>query len=450
LIWILGCSGDPPIDDSEPVVVDSEAEADADSDADTDTDTDTDTSVEPITRVYLLAGQSNMDGYGQLSSLPVALRDAQDDVFIWWSGAASWRGLQPSSWVTGDHGIFFGPEMGFGRRLADVHSRDEVRLIKHAVGGTNLAEYWYPGASREDASMGEGYRVFIETVEAARAELGPHEIAGMAWMQGESDAVSEVHAAAYEDNIRHFLERVRQDVGDPDMPFVMGAIECPAYCTWQEDVIAGMRVLAEAEGVHVVETADLRKYPNDYWHYQGPGQRVLGRRMADALAGESVAAAVEPALTLTGTYTWSYTGDYTVGWRFTNSEGITVTDLGVFDLGDDGLNHASEVVLWDASTGSRMASATVPSGTAAATVGSFRYAGISAVTLPAGDWIVASQAFGTNPDDYMYGAETATVSGLTWVEGRHSAGSAQNFPTHVVESTPDAALWFGGNLLIEQ
>ena len=387
-----------------------------------------------------------MDGYGQITALPPSLRTAQGDVSIYWSGMPVWRGLQPSSPVSG---VYFGPEVLLGRTLKDAWPDDDVRLIKHSVGGTNLAEYWYPGTSREDPAMGDGYRVWIETVEAALAELDDHEIAGMAWMQGESDALSASTAVLYEENLARLIERVRQDVATPDMPFVMGLIHCPEGCPAQDTVTDAMRAVAAADAhVTTVETSDLRKFPNDAWHYQGTGQRALGTRMARSLLGYTQPQAVVPAIELVGTYTWSYYGDYTVGWRFRNDEPLRVTDLGQFDLGWDGLNHASEVVVWDTNDGSRVLTGTVPATGASPTVliGGFRYVGIEPTTLPAGDWIVTSQAFEADPDYYVYQAETQ-ANGVEWVEGRHQAGSAQVYPTVAVESSADAAQWFGANFL---
>ncbi|MCP4803785.1 MAG: sialate O-acetylesterase [Proteobacteria bacterium] len=450
MILLLACtSSDGPIEPG--VLPDSEVTHDSPTDSPADSPTDSPVESDPITRVYLLAGQSNMDGYGQTTSLPPSLRTAQPDAEIYWSGMPVWRGLQASSPVSG---LCFGPEVLLGRTLADAYPEDDVRLIKHSVGGTNLAEYWYPGTSRTDPAMGDGYRIWIETVEAGLEALeadGDVEIAGMAWMQGESDAITSSTAVLYEDNLTRFIQRAREDVGTPDMPFVMGLIHCPEGCPAQDTVTDAMKAVAAADAhVTTVETEDLRKFPNDAWHYQGPGQRVLGTRMARSLLSYTEPPAVVPAIELIGTYTYSYYGDYTVGWRFTNDQPLTVTDLGLFDLGWDGLNHASEVVLWSTADASRTMSATVPATSAAPTViiGGFRYAAIEPTVLPAGDWIITAQSFAATPDIYIYGAETA-ANGVEWVEGRHGSGSAQLYPTAVVASTPDAAQWFGANFLYE-
>ena len=98
--------------------------------SDTGKGTTTDTGLEPdpdpdpeteILDVYLLAGQSNMEGLGQVSALPPSLRVAQDDTWIYWSGVPEWRGLQPSSGYSSGWGDVFGPEVTFGRTMADAN-----------------------------------------------------------------------------------------------------------------------------------------------------------------------------------------------------------------------------------------------------------------------------------------------------------------------------------------
>ena len=76
-----------------------------------------------------------------------------------------------------------------------------------------------------------------------------------------------------------------------------------------------------------------------------------------------------PALSVSGGgFFGATTGTY--GWSFTLSSTITVTDLGYFDFGGNGLNDAHDVGIWT-STGTLMVSATVPAGTAGTLVGRF-------------------------------------------------------------------------------
>ena len=143
--------------------------------ADTDpVDPVDDTSTSEPALVYLLAGQSNMVGLGQVTALPPSQRQTQDDVQIYWSGREGWQALQPSSagsntWVT-----YIGPEVSFGRAMKDAQPEREVYLIKHADGGTALADWWQPGEHADDVeNQGLGYQIFHRTVveEIGRAHV---------------------------------------------------------------------------------------------------------------------------------------------------------------------------------------------------------------------------------------------------------------------------------------
>ncbi len=437
---------------------DMDADSDTDSDTDADSDADTDTGfVEQPALVYLLGGQSNMVGVGQASSLPPSLRVSQDDVWIYWSGWPAWRGLQPSSDYSSGSATYMGPEVSFGRAMADAHPEREVYLIKHAVGGTDLASYWHPGEHDEDPAIGDGYAVWLETVRDGLAELDAQgvdtEIAGMIWMQGEADATVESWAAVYEQNLQHFIGRVREDVGVDELPFSMGLIDCEGYTPWRAQVRAAQQAVADASPeVHAFETEDLGNYPYDGCHYQGLGQRVMGERFAATLLGEDTPALPTAAVRLTGSYSYHYTGNYTVGYRFALHEPVVLTDLGIFDLGTDGLAHSAEIALWDTTTRELLLVADMPAWDMADSswYGDFRWVGLDPVELAPGDYIVVNQAFQYNYDYYVYGAPISTAEAVSFTEGRHGVGTALAFPTEVVTADESSALWFGANIMFRE
>lgn len=77
----------------------------------------------------------------------------------------------------------------------------------------------------------------------------------------------------------------------------------------------------------------------------------------------------------------------TVGWSFIVNEPRNISLLGVYDADADGLAVATEVGLWERDflgTGSLLASATVPAGTAGKLFGQFRYTDIPELTLQPG------------------------------------------------------------------
>ncbi|MFT5679760.1 MAG: hypothetical protein ACI8RZ_000665 [Myxococcota bacterium] len=445
---------DCPTSDTAPVTGDSGTD-DSDT-SDTDTDTDTDDSggddsgtLPPVpTQVYLLGGQSNMDGYTYATGLPPSLQVSQDDVTIYWSGRPLWTGLAPSSAASAYYDTdCFGPEVTFGRSLADARPDADVALIKHAVGGTDLAVCWYPGADDTDPAMGTCYADWLSTVRSGLAELeGDYEIAGMIWMQGESDASYEPWSADYADNLRSFIDRVREDVETDDLPFAMGVIDCIG-CPYRETVQEAQRTVADESAlVFSVETEDLPQN-GDNIHFDGSGMRTLGERLADVLlGGTGTAATAQPAFTLTGSGQSLYTGDFVVGYAFQTADPIILTDLGTLDYGLDGLSDGATVAVWDAGTQSVVARITVPGNQTAPTAiwGSWRYAGIEPVSLPPGDYVIGAQVYSGSADRYIHNVPVTVAGGITWIEGRHSNGTAVLYPTL---TTAAETSWFGPNFL---
>jgi len=448
----VGSDCDCPAGDTGPTVDTVPDDIDDTDDTDDTVDTgppeDTGEPPPPRVQVYLLGGQSNMDGYAYVTGLPPSLQVSQDDVSIYWSGRPQWSALAPSSYGTIYYGTeYFGPEVTFGRSMADARPDETIALIKHAIGGTDLAVCWNPGADASDPSMGDCYSGWLSTVRDGLAAMeDDYEIAGMIWMQGESDAYNQAYALAYADNIRHLIERVREDVSAAEMPFAMGIIDC-IDCPYRGVVRAAQAdVAAESETVLAVETEDLPQNM-DYIHFDGSGMRTLGERLAGALLGaEAAPATPKPAFAFTGASYSNYTGDFIVGYTFTNDEWIILTDLGTLDYGWDGLSSDSTVAVWDAQTEALIARASVPSNASGPTSiwGGWRFVGIDPVDLPPGEYIIGSQVYNGSADRYLHNAEVSTAEGLTWGEGRHANGSVVQYPTNV---STGAASWFGPNFL---
>jgi hypothetical protein len=159
---------------------------------------------------------------------------------------------------------------------------------------------------------------------------------------------------------------------------------------------------------------------------------------------------------------------FTLGWSFSTNKTVTVSSLGVFDSGLDGLNDSYQVGLFD-SGGNLLTSTTVESGTVDPLVNQFRYASTASVTLAAGgtysigalyltgdDGIVAAPGgfgdpvnFGVNPAitflDAGYGF------GNTLVAPQNGGGGEGYFgPNFLAAAVPELSTWammiigFGG------
>lgn len=243
--------------------------------------------------VVLLGGQSNMDGRApgaDLPTSPVDLQAAQTDVLLYhgdaygnaYLPADTWIDLEPGSGSQNASARQFGPEITFGRSMADADTSRNFALIKYARGGTSLSTDW-------DPSTGSQYTLFQDLVADGLAVLtaqgDTYEIIGMLWMQGESDD-TEAEANAYQSNLTDFIADVRGRYGD-NLPFVIGE-------TWRN---AGDSThpgtLGDIVSAAQQAVADLDPYASfvstrsstwqDEFHLDAAGQMALGYGMADAM-----------------------------------------------------------------------------------------------------------------------------------------------------------------------
>jgi len=153
-------------------------------------------------------------------------------------------------------------------------------------------------------------------------------------------------------------------------------------------------------------------------------------------------------------------GTDTLGWAFSLSAPISLTQLGFWDDPvNDGLIQQHTVTIWD-STGTVIeAQATVPAGTAAPITNGFRYVTLgSSVMLPAGNYVIGA-FFGAFGDEAASQASAiGTNSPVTYQGSRAIAGDAfpgsdafnlsnsyfgPNFQFTSTRSVPDTGSTFG-------
>jgi hypothetical protein len=250
------------------------------------------------TKVYLLAGQSNMVGWCSNSGLPPELQQPRPDIPIYWQNY--WQYLQPG--LGSDSGKF-GPEITFGWDMFDSLPDNNIVLVKYAVSGTTLWNDWR-------ATDGVEYVNFINKVNNALSSVDEPEIMGMIWMQGEFDAYPPTstlsYAQAYEQNLTDFIESIRSDLGLPDMPFVIGQISESPVWTWGDIVRQDqLNVSRTVPNTSLVVTSDLGILA-DGMHYNASGTMTLGSRFADATLDLEFPVSKASSSTDDATLSWSH------------------------------------------------------------------------------------------------------------------------------------------------
>ena len=276
--------------------------------------------------VYILAGQSNMDGRGQVRDLSAAqLASLENDTMISFLNPGSERERamptsNPNDLDAGTNGFTalvpggfsvdstsarvltpsFGPELSFGASIAEATgSNNQIALIKVSRGGTNLRNDWRADAPVDagpDEPVGFLYRALLEEVAARLADLEADGftpiVRGFVWHQGESDSNQ---VSGYADRFVEFVEGVRAEFG-ADIPFVLGELSRtrPASPPFNANLPT---VVARAPGLSFVSSEGLTTPADDTTHFDADGQIELGQRYAAAFpAVESDPGENEPPL----------------------------------------------------------------------------------------------------------------------------------------------------------
>ena len=258
--------------------------------------------------VVLLGGQSNASGCSldeylkrNVSSEKYAeYQSGYDNVYInFLSGANRSHGFVKCATLQGEPAGTFGPELGLAEKLHEMYPDETFYIIKCAWGGTNLYEQWLSPSSF--GRTGKLYKQFVAYVETSLEYLTSKNydvnIAGMCWMQGESDAFSLDASMDYAEHLNNFIEDIREKfskyAAEDGIAFVDAYIAAnPAYWVYYENVNKGKQEVAELSHLNVVVdtiTADLTcsQEPEenpDLAHYDSLSEIKLGHLFAEHIA----------------------------------------------------------------------------------------------------------------------------------------------------------------------
>jgi len=287
-------------------------------------------------KVFILAGQSNMEGQGKIKidtnrnegrgSLEYLVKDpatakrykhlvddkgqwiVRDDVWIWYLGRKG--GLTVGYGARNDR---IGPELQFGHVMGDYFD-NQVLLIKTAWGGKSLAKDFRPPGSR--GQVGPYYTEMVKLAKNVLANLKEHfpgydgqgyEIAGFGWHQGWNDGCSMEHTNQYEENLIHFIRDIRREFGNKDIPFV---IANSGFGGWKQKIDRRLKIIQaqaaplkheELKGtVACVETRDFFRPPEVspsrqgyHWNSNAETYFLIGDSMGRAMIRLCTGAAVD-------------------------------------------------------------------------------------------------------------------------------------------------------------
>lgn len=202
-------------------------------------------------KVFILAGQSNMQGHGNIDPVDVKgtlsnfMNGESSKMFQYLQNTDGSWATREDVWVRYDHEngelladklkVGFGasvnqigPELGFGHLLGE-YFQDQILIIKTCWGGKSLAVDFRPPSS--GGSVGHYYNQIISDVSEAIDNIavefpqyngGQIEIAGFCWFQGWNDGEEDAYLNEYEENLKNLISDIRTDLNAPNLPFVIG------------------------------------------------------------------------------------------------------------------------------------------------------------------------------------------------------------------------------------
>jgi len=168
-----------------------------------------------------------------------------------------------------------GPGLVFARCLRTMMRNRHVILVPCAVGGTRMDEW--------DA-QGDLYTGMLRRFAAARRQAAM--AAGVLWYQGESDALHEADAMAYECKLLDFLTRLRGDVGERIVVVIVSCSSSPESKLPFVDIVRqAQRTVCGTLGLPCVDTQGSL-FLEDGVHLASPSVIRLGQQLAEVFYAE--------------------------------------------------------------------------------------------------------------------------------------------------------------------
>lgn len=292
-------------------------------------------------QVYILAGQSNMQGHGWyedhtptngidesgtlrklIDSDPATYGHLLDgsnswvtrsDAFIYTTDGGISGGLSVGYGVNTNR---IGPELGFGTVVADTLAED-VLIIKTNWGGKSLQTDFRPPSAVLDrgGEVGFYYNQILAEVNNVLDNIGAYvpgysgqgyELKGMGWHQGFNDRINGAAVAEYEENLVDFINDIRFDLGAADLPFVVantgigGPSESNTNALALMDAQLAVDEISGTSPLTNVRAIDTRQFWRDasispitngnqgfHWNQNGETMYLMGEAMGTLMAAMS-------------------------------------------------------------------------------------------------------------------------------------------------------------------
>lgn len=223
--------------------------------------------------VFILAGQSNMAGRGKVEpadTVPdprILSINKKGELIL----AKEPLHFYEPRMAGLDCGLSFAKTL-----LPSVPDHISLLIIPTAVGGSAISQWINDETFREVPLLSN----FKEKIAIGK-QYGS--IKGILWHQGESDAGSEATIVAHRRQLQKLFKIFRKEVGNRRLPLFLGKLGSFSgnNVKWQEINKQIRNFVSSDRHAYLIKTDDLNHH-GDQVHFDSEGQRLMGRRFAQA------------------------------------------------------------------------------------------------------------------------------------------------------------------------
>ncbi len=225
--------------------------------------------------LYLLTGQSNMAGRGEVAAVdtiphPGVYALNRDN--RWVPAGAPLHFDKPIAGV--------GPGLTFGKRMAELNPGIVIGLIPCAKGGSKI-HHWQTGVYH-DSTYSYPYDEMLQRI---RSVLDDGILKGVLWHQGEGNSLNKEYAENYEEKLVAFVEKLRRDLKHPELPFIAAELGAflPERFSQRRTINDAIRKLPRRLKNTAVVSSQGLTAKSDSIHFNSASARLLGERYAEMM-----------------------------------------------------------------------------------------------------------------------------------------------------------------------
>lgn len=218
--------------------------------------------------IFILAGQSNMEGEGEVRDYkPI---DTHGKVYVF---------NDNYKWIIGKEPVRkkIGPSISFAAEIIKKFPDENIGIVNVARGGTNINQW---SKSYLDNSL---YQIMIKRALAASSQ---GQIKGLLFYQGENDAEGKDtdHYNDWDIQFENFVKNVRNDLHNDSLPVVFAEISKGNSIYWKKVKECQERVHLNL--VSMIKTDDITHQNKSSVHFTTNGYIEIGKRFADKFINE--------------------------------------------------------------------------------------------------------------------------------------------------------------------